>query len=191
MVIIMYQESVDKSGNSSKADVILLILLIVSFFLVGSIALYLEKVFSSSAPRYIFIGVVLIAVYLIYRTRLIGFRYTIFYKEPEAVYDPRFDDMIIHEDYPYPVGTIIFERIVSAKGTILLTLTDQELVAAVDPGADASAYGEVRDTYNFSRTKPEKSHSLIYRKDGKLCRLYFSPDREFLGYIDSIMNKDE
>lgn len=187
----MYQQSVDKSGNSSKADVVLLILLIVSFFLVGSVALYLEKVFSSSAPRYVFIGAVLIAIYLIYRARLIGFRYTIFYKEPEAVYDPRFDDMIIHEDYPYPVGTIVFERIVSAKGTILLTLSARDLVAVTEPKADASKYGLIHDTFNFSRTKPEKSYGLIYRRDDDLCRLYFSPDEEFLGYIDRVMHKDE
>ena len=187
----MYQESVDKSGNSSKADVILFILLLVAFFLVGSVALYLESVFSSTAPRYIFICAVLVAIYFIYRARLIGFRYTIFHKQPEPVYDPRFDDMILHEDYPYPVGTIVFERIVSAKGTILLTLSAEELVASLAPGADVSKYGDVHDAYNFSCVKLEKSHSLIYEKDGKLNRLYFCPGEEMLGYIDKIMNRGE
>ena len=110
----MYQQSVDRSGGSQKSDLILFIVLIIAFFAVGAVVMYLEKLFDSNVPRYVFIGLVLAAIYAIYRLRIIGFRYTVFYKEPETVYDPRFDDMITHEDYPYPVGTIVFERIVSA-----------------------------------------------------------------------------
>ena len=118
----MYQQSVDRSGGSQKSDLILFIVLIIAFFAVGAVVMYLEKLFDSNVPRYVFIGLVLAAIYAIYRLRIIGFRYTVFYKEPETVYDPRFDDMITHEDYPYPVGTIVFERIVSAKGTTIETL---------------------------------------------------------------------
>ena len=106
----MYQQSVDRSGGSQKSDLILFIVLIIAFFAVGAVVMYLEKLFDSNVPRYVFIGLVLAAIYAIYRLRIIGFRYTVFYKEPETVYDPRFDDMITHEDYPYPVGTIVFEQ---------------------------------------------------------------------------------
>ena len=87
----MYQQSVDRSGGSQKSDLILFIVLIIAFFAVGAVVMYLEKLFDSNVPRYVFIGLVLAAIYAIYRLRIIGFRYTVFYKEPETVYDPRFD----------------------------------------------------------------------------------------------------
>ena len=86
----MYQQSVDRSGGSQKSDLILFIVLIIAFFAVGAVVMYLEKLFDSNVPRYVFIGLVLAAIYAIYRLRIIGFRYTVFYKEPETVYDPRF-----------------------------------------------------------------------------------------------------
>lgn len=121
-------------GGLQKSDLILFIVLIIAFFAVGAVVMYLEKLFDSNVPRYVFIGLVLAAIYAIYRLRIIGFRYTVFYKEPEIVYDPRFDDMITHEDYPYPVGTIVFERIVSAKGTTIETLCGGDVVAVCAPG---------------------------------------------------------
>ena len=111
----MFQESVDRSHGSSKSDLILFLILVAAFFGIGGIVLLLESKINSTIPRYAFIALVLAGVYLIYRYRLIGYRYTVFYEAPKPVYDARFDDMMIHEDYPYPVGTVVFERIVSAK----------------------------------------------------------------------------
>ena len=104
----MFQESVDRSHGSSKSDLILFLVLIAAFFTVGAIVFWLENKFGSSIPRYIFIAAVLAALYLVYRLRIVGYRYTVFYEAPKPVYDARFDDMMLHEDYPYPVGTVVF-----------------------------------------------------------------------------------
>lgn len=176
----MFQQSVDRSRGTAKSDLWLFIALVAGFFAIGSVVVYLGKLFSSSIPRYVFIGIVLAALYLIYRLRLIGYRYTIFYKEAEPVYDPRFDDMIMHEDYQYPVGTIVFERIVSAKGNILLTIDKKDIIALVAPGEAFSPEGAVAHSADYSCTKIEKAHSLYFMRSGELCRVLFAPDAEFL-----------
>lgn len=175
----MFQQSVDRARGTAKSDLWLFIWLIVGFFTIGAAVVYLEKLFSSTIPRYVFIGLALCALYLIYRLRLVGYRYTIFYKEAEPVYDPRFDDMIMHEDYQYPVGTLVFERIVSAKGTILLTVDRSDIVALTAPG-EAAPSDAIAHTADYSCTKSERAHTLFFRKNGELCSLLFAPDEEFL-----------
>ena len=64
----MYQQSVDRSGGSQKSDLILFIVLIIAFFAVGAVVMYLEKLFDSNVPRYVFIGLVLAAIYAIFAT---------------------------------------------------------------------------------------------------------------------------
>lgn len=184
----MFQQSVDRSRGTAKSDLMLFVWLVVGFFAVGAVVLYLEKLFSSSIPRYAFIALALGALYLIYRLRLVGYRYTIFYKEAEPVYDPRFDDMILHEDYQYPVGTIVFERIVSAKGSILLTVYFKDIIALTAPG-EAAPIGEILHSADYSCTKSEKAHCLYFKKDGAVCRVLFAPDSEFLDcYAQMIAN---
>ena len=185
----MFQESIDRFGNASWKDILLFVLLIVVFFSFGALVMYLEKVFGGSkAPRYIFIAIALIAVYLIYRFRIIGFRYTIFYKVPKPEFDPRFNDMMLHEDYPYPVGTIVFEKTASAKGKVLAAISREQITAFLKPGEKYEDSDKISENQNFSCKKAEKAHSLIYEKDGRLCRIYFHPSDEFSKYINCIMD---
>ena len=183
----MFQESVDRSHGSAKSDLVLFILLIIAFFTVGSVVFLLEKSLDSKLPRYIFIGAVLVCLYLVYRLRIVGYRYTVFHEEPKPVYDPRFDDMMIHEDYPYPVGTIVIERIVSAKGTILFTIDKSEIKALAKPGEESGLVAD--STFNAACRKPEQAHSLFFSKDGKLNRLYFDPSEEFFGYVQKLLSE--
>lgn len=177
----MYQQSVDRSGGSQKSDLILFIILIIAFFAVGAVVMYLEKLFDSNVPRYVFIGLVLAAIYAIYRLRIIGFRYTVFYKEPETVYDPRFDDMITHEDYPYPVGTIVFERIVSAKGTTIETLCGGDVVAVCAPGGRYSGENasSVIDSANVSCKKRKKLIPLCTKRAMRCTGFFSIPMKNF------------
>lgn len=186
----MFQQSVDRSRGTAKSDLMLFVWLVVGFFAVGSVVLYLEKLFSSNIPRYVFIGIALAALYLIYRIRLVGYRYTIFYKEAEPVYDPRFDDMILHEDYQYPVGTIVFEHISSAKGNILLTVDRNDIIALVAPGESFNAPSPIAHTADYSCTKAEKAHTLYFKKDGEACSVRFAPDAEFLDCYRIMLGAD-
>ena len=186
----MFQLSVDRSHGNSKFDLFLFISLIVLFFGGGAIMLALEKALASSIPRYVFFACALAVLFVIYRVRIVGYRYTVFYEAPKPVYDPRFDDMMLHEDYPYPVGTLVFERIVSAKGTILFTVDRSEIVALALPGEAAGDFTEDQ-SLNLACQKEQESHSLYFRKDGKLIRLYFAPDEEFLACLEKALHPEQ
>lgn len=184
----MYQQSVDRAHGSAKSDLVLLILLILAFFGIGAIVFYLEAKLDSRIPRYAFIVLALAALYLIYRLRLVGYRYTVFFKEPEPVYDPRFDDMMLHEDYPYPVGTVVFERIVSANGSVILAISKENIVAFRAPGEPE--FDGVGTVHDFSCTKRDNAYSLYYRDAGSLSRVLFAPDEEFIAGIGAIIGEE-
>lgn len=85
--------------------------------------------------------------------------------------------MITHEDYPYPVGTIVFERIVSAKGTTIETLCGGDIVAVCTPGGEYSGENasSVIDSANVSWQKSGKSLLLLcYKKWVMRCTGFFS-----------------
>ena len=124
----MHQESVDKLKGSVKSDTLLFVLLIVFFFAAGGIASFLKMKFGTNAPLYIFAVIMAGLLYLYYRLRILGYRYTVFYKEPEPEYDARFDDYMVHEDYPYPVGTFVAERTASAKGDVVCVIKKEQFV---------------------------------------------------------------
>jgi hypothetical protein len=117
--------------------------------------------------------------------RIVGWRYTVFYKEPEAEYDARFDEYITHEDYPYPVGTVVIEKTVSAKGEILAVIKKEEFVDLLEPGADFSADDEMV----YGPRKKEVSSSLIFARDGKITRIYFTPSEQFKEYVRGLMDQ--
>ncbi len=184
----MYQESDDKIRGSAVSDTVLVIVLIAAFFLIGALATWLKSYYSTDAPLYIFAAVCALCVYIIYRVRILGYRYTVFYEEPKPEYDPRFDDYITHEDYPYPVGTFVAERTVSANGTIIDAIDKSQLVAMLAPG---EAYSGVDEEIVCCSHKKRAAHSLIYKKDGKLIRMYIAPTDELKGLIKGLLNSEE
>ena len=101
--------------------------------------------------------------------------------------------MITHEDYPYPVGTIVFERIVSAKGTTIETLCGGDIVAVCTPGGGYSGENasSVIDSANVSCKKAEKAYSVVYKKGDALHRIFFNPDEEFLNHVREIAPQAE
>lgn len=187
----MYQESDDKIKGSARKDTILVIALIAAFFVIGGIFTALKAKYDSDLPIYVFAALAALCVYLVYRIRIVGYRYTVFYKEPEPEYDARFDDYITHEDYPYPVGTFVAERTSSAKGTIIETVSADEMIALLPPGAEYAADGELI----CSSHKKSASHSLVYKREGRTVRMYIAPSEELIGHINEIMEnagkKDE
>ena len=179
----MHQESVDKLKGSVKSDTLLFILLIVFFFAAGGICAYLKMKFESSIPIYIFALVMGVLIYIYYRLRILGYRYTIFHKEPEPEFDERFNDYMIHEDYPYPVGTFVAERTASAKGTVICVIDRSEMIALLSPGEAYAADKEI----NCGPKSKEKSSSIVYRNNGSTIRMYFTPSEELKGLILGVM----
>lgn len=183
----MYQESSDRMRGGSKADALLVIGLIVFFFLAGGLATMLRSKFGSNAPLYLFALIFGAALYFIYRIRIVGWRYTVFHSEPETEYDPRFDEYITHEDHPYPVGTIVIERTVSAKGAITEVINPGELAAVLAPGESAACDREV----SMSPIAKERSSSLIFVRGGVRTRVYCALSDTFIAYAKGIAEQNE
>ena len=159
----------------------------VFFFAAGGLSTFLKAKLGSNIPLYVFAFFMAGVLYLFYRIRLVGYRYTVFHSEPETEYDPRFDEFITHEDYPYPVGSIVFERTVSAKGTIIEVVKKEELTAFLDAGTDYSSDSEIV----CGPAKKEKSASVVFAREGKHYRIYFSPSEQFISYIKTILAEKE
>ncbi len=183
----MYQQSVDRSHGSSKSDLILLLVLVAAFFSAGAIVFALESRFTTRLPRYIFIGAVLLCLYLVYRLRLVGYRYTVFYEAPKPVFDEKLGETIIHEDYPYPLGTVVFERIVSAKGTKLFAVDRTDIIRFAKPG-EACPEAEGADVIDLSCRRADQAHALVINKDGRRVKVLIDPDEEFARYLGMIMD---
>lgn len=68
----------------------------------------------------------------IYKRRICAFRYTvIFQPAPEGQLD-KFGNQLV---WPWPIGTVLFERMVGGKGKIAQEIAPSELVALVKPDA--------------------------------------------------------
>lgn len=180
----MYQQSVDRSGASPKKDLLLFGLLILLFFLLGSVMLYLENTFKTMIPRYVFIGLVIAGLYLIYRLRLVGYRYTVFYEETDPIYEPRLDASVPIES-PYPVGTVIFERIISAKGTILLTLNSSDIIGIEKYENETTPVK--KNLLDVCAGKKSDKYLISYLKNGTTAFVLFNPDAEFLAHLHEAM----
>ena len=178
----MYQESTDRMRGGSRSDALLVVALILFFFLAGGLATVLKNTFQSNAPLYLFALLFGGALYLIYRLRIVGWRYTVFHSEPETEYDPRFDDYITHEDHPYPVGTVVIERTVSAKGTIAEVINPGELIAVLAPNEEYACDKELM----ASPFKKERSASLVYEREGIKTRIYCALSDTFMDYAKAI-----
>lgn len=178
----MFQESVDKLRGTKKTDTLLFVLLIVFFFSAGTAASFLKAYFGSNIPLYVFAAVLGVLIVVIYRLRIVGFRYTVFYKEPEPEYDARFDDYITHEDYPYPVGTLVIERTSSAKGEIIEVINSADIIALLEPGEEYRADTEL----SCSPRKNERSRSLVFKRGEGTVRMFFTPSDEFIEHLNSI-----
>lgn len=178
----MYQQSIDRANLSAKKDLVIFIVLVLIFFLSASVMMYMENKLDSMIPRYVFIGIICIGLYLFYRLRLIGYRYTIFYKEPELKEDIRFDmAMKAEAAYPYPVGTIIIERTVSAKGAILAQIDVREIEKMEKIEAETVTDSKSINAYIG---KGVEAYKLTYTHDGKRSSVIFTPNEEFLTHIN-------
>lgn len=173
----MYQQKAQRQGNSAKLDfVLLLIFILVVFFArqISSLAAALPAPFNIIVQIFL-LGAIIAALLWVYEKRICSFRYSV-------VYDPaaHAEGEENAEPLPYKKGTLIFERMVADKGKIVECVTRDEIVALLKPG---EAYPEgipFTRAGALSTLNAKSSHTLIFRRDGKLHSLRFAPDEEFL-----------
>ena len=117
------------------------------------------------------------ACYWIYRQRLCTYRYTIFFEQPP---EGELDEYGEQATQPYPLGTILFDRMVSSKGKLYEGVNAHDFVALIPPG---KKYEEKISFFNYAKLTvyPIKTaHTLVFRRKGKLYGIYFSPKPEMI-----------
>lgn len=130
----MYQQHLKDEKSTSLTD----FLLVIVFLL---LAIFMRQIVdfcaSLPAPWRSISQLVLFAVFVgiclfIYKRRICAFRYTvIFQPAPEGQLD-KFGNQLV---WPWPIGTVLFERMVGGKGKIAQEIAPSELVALVKPDA--------------------------------------------------------
>jgi len=173
----MYQQTAQRRGNSAKLDFVLLFIFIMVVFFarqISSLAAALPAPLNIIVQVFL-LGAIIAALLWVYEKRICSFRYSV-------VYDPaaNAEGEENAEPLPYKKGTLIFERMVADKGKIVECVTRDEIVALLKPG---EAYHEgipFTRAGALSTLNAKASHTLIFRRNGKLHSLRFAPDGEFL-----------
>lgn len=173
----MYQQKAQRQGNSAKLDFVLLFIFIMVVFFarqISSLAAALPAPFNIIVQVFL-LGAIIAALLWVYEKRICSFRYSVVY-DPAANAEGKENA----EPLPYKKGTLIFERMVADKGKIVECVTRDEIVALLKPG---EAYHEgipFTRAGALSTLNAKASHTLIFRRNGKLHSLRFAPDEEFL-----------
>lgn len=173
----MYQQKVQRQGNSAKLDFVLLFIFIMVVFFarqISSLAAALPAPFNIIVQIFL-LGAIIAALLWVYEKRICSFRYSV-------VYDPaaNTDGDENAEPLPYKKGTLIFERMVADKGKIVECVTRDEIVALLKPGETYPEGIPFTRAGALSTLGAKASHTLIFRRNGKLHSLLFAPDEEFL-----------
>jgi len=97
-------------------------------------------------------------------------------------------------EWPWPVGTVVIEKMVSNKGRIIDEIAPDELTAFVGPEeADAyfAAHPEIRRSAlqkeRYCRPFGKKTSYLIYRRYGSLRAAAFRPDETFAAHLETLL----
>lgn len=178
----MYQQLSDNKKDSSTLDFILIVgLIIVAFFLrriIDAVAA-LPAPYSGIGQGAVIIGIIVLC-YLVYTRRVSTFRYSIVYQQPKEGEENIFGK---EAPYPWPEGTVLFERMVANKGKLQETVTPDELVALVEPGEKYSSPIGFFNMNSFTGKDKKSAHLLVYRRKGRLWAARIHPDETMVSHI--------
>lgn len=123
-------------------------------------------------------AVMAVVYYLVYRYYLSAFRYSLVYEPLASGEVDAFGDPL---SYPYPVGTIVFERLAGKGSRLYETVRTSELREVVAPGQPPSFEVSSRcvNAAYTPRTK-KNAYTLYYERNGRLHRTYFHPTEQFI-----------
>ena len=180
--VFMHQETVQGGKESAKVDFIIVVAFVFVILFIRQIidlVAALPAPFNAIGQLALLAGVVVVLA-LVYDRRISGYRYTIVYRQIEEGEENEFGHA---KPYPWPVGAILFERIVGKKGKILEKIDPEEFVALLAPG---ETYPERVGFLNSSRLTVKRSktaHTALFRRKGRLYAIVFHPTEEMVGYI--------
>lgn len=125
-------------------------------------------------------GAVLLFLWL-YKRRLSAYRYTVYHKAPLPGELDEYGDPLRH---PYPLGTLIFERM-GRRPRLLESLAPGELIALLPPGEPLPE--GVRPGPLLCCAGRKKAHHLIYRRKDKARALGLCPSEELAAILGEII----
>lgn len=93
-------------------------------------------------------------------------------------------------------GTFLFERMVAVKGKVIEAVQPEEFVKLIEPekpctdeNGNAVAIPISRQS-KLTNLPAKKAYKLIFRRSGRLYSIDFSPDEEFLCYVEKAMQPE-
>lgn len=192
----MYQQHLKDEKSTSVTDLLLVVLfLLLAIFMrqIVDFCAALPAPWRSLSQLMLFILFVGICLF-IYKRRICSYRYTVIF---EAVPEGELDQYGNQRVWPWPVGTVLFERMVANKGKIIEEIAPTELIALVKPDANAIGIIAPEGTLqkpNFLNTArltlfPRKTASmLVFVRNGKTGYIFFHPDDTLSGHIETLLH---
>lgn len=181
----MYQNTNDNQKSSSVGDIIITIVLLLIIVFVRKLADFFKTLPSPYGVicMLLLLFFIVVSIYLIYKKRLCSYRYSIFYEQPP---EGELDEYGHQAAWPYPLGTIIFEKLTGKRGKIYETVLPEETVTLLAPGEE---YTDEKvgffNTTTLSVLNRKTAHTLVFRRKNKLYKIYFHPSEEFMEHVNA------
>ncbi len=182
----MLQERTGNQKDDSTMDLALIVLIVLLIVFIKRIFAFftaLPMPWSTVGQVALFAGLI-VGCYLFFTKRVSDYRYSVIYRQPEEGETNIFGD---EKKYPWPEGTVLFERMIANKGRLLVAVEPTELVALMEPGETHPEKVTALCTEHLSGKAKRKSHTLIYRRKNKLYAVRFSPTQKMVGHIRSAL----
>ncbi|MEA5058592.1 MAG: hypothetical protein VB049_00940 [Candidatus Pelethousia sp.] len=180
-------------NRSTKGSDLLIVAVLVLLVIAARIAMNAAALYAWGGAVQISLFILLIAVcFLLYKTRLCSYRYTLYYKEPSK---EELDEYGGQAELPFPVGTLVAERMMGSKAKSAEVILPGEMVDLIGPDGSAAAFlprgkdGEFAKVHNAVLTtrSTKKAHALIFGQHGNYYRLYFNPSPEMARLLGEII----
>ncbi len=168
----MRQES-HSPNATAMSDLMLLLLLFALLFSAGGL-MRLARSYAAWTSIVLFLAVVGL-MFVLYRRRLVSYRYTLCYQAPE---EDAFGDL---PKLPFPLHTLTLERTTSGKTNEMETILLSDILALGDDGPVSTFPAPVR-TLRFARNK-KQALPLTYRHGDETVLALFAPSPELLALL--------
>ncbi len=189
----MYQQHLKDEKSTSLTDFLLVVLfLLIAVFMrqIVDFCATLPAPWHSLSQFALFLSFVGICLF-IYKRRICSYRYTVVFKPaPEGEVDQYGNQLV----WPWPIGTVLFERMVANKGKLAEEIAPAELVALVKPDTVGlfSPSGALKkpgffNTARLTRLPRKTASMLVFERNGKLGYILFHPDEMLTGHLEALL----
>ncbi len=174
----MLQERLDNDKSTPKSDLLLVIALLLLIIFARYILVLLRALPYGGLWQLAVLAGLVYAAYMVYKKRLISYRYTLTYAEPAA---DDLDAFGARRTNPYPLGSFLVERMVGDKGKVYEAVSAAEYIALLSPGEAEPALpaGKKAKTLYLTTLPRAAAHTLLFQRENTVYKLLFSPSVTF------------